>query len=279
MDEISWIEFLKREFKSKNIFKGIGDDCAIIKKGSDFYLFTNDLFIENIHFKKGKISFQNLGKRAIARSISDIVACGGIPQFISISLGIRQDLKEKDLKKIVKGIKEFSQKYKLRILGGDTSKSSVLFLDVFAIGKAKKVILRSGAKEGDYIFLTGALGKLAFDEVPSLRIREIQNLIKKYKINAMIDISDGFFLDLYRLLKESRKGSVIYKDNLPIEREEDLFRGEDYELIFVVDKKEDINFLKRKYFFVGIIKEEGFGYKIKEKDKIVDMPLKGFLHF
>jgi len=279
MDEISWIEFLKREFKSKNIFKGIGDDCAIIKKGSDFYLFTNDLFIENIHFKKGKISFQNLGKRAIARSISDIVACGGIPQFISISLGIRQDLKEKDLKKIVKGIKEFSQKYKLRILGGDTSKSSVLFLDVFAIGKAKKVILRSGAKEGDYIFLTGALGKLAFGEVPSLRIREIQNLIKKYKINAMIDISDGFFLDLYRLLKESRKGSLIYKDNLPIKREEDLFRGEDYELIFIVDKKENIDFLKRKYFFVGIIKEESFGYKIKEKDKIVDMPLKGFLHF
>jgi len=279
MDEISWIEFLKREFKSKNIFKGIGDDCAIIKKGSDFYLFTNDLFIENIHFKKGKISFQNLGKRAIARSISDIVACGGIPQFISISLGIRQDLKEKDLKKIVKGIKEFSQKYKLRILGGDTSKSSVLFLDVFAIGKAKKVILRSGAKEGDYIFLTGALGKLAFGEVPSLRIREIQNLIKKYKINAMIDISDGFFLDLYRLLKESRKGSLIYKDNLPIKKEEDLFRGEDYELIFIVDKKENIDFLKRKYFFVGIIKEESFGYKIKEKDKIVDMPLKGFLHF
>lgn len=279
MNEISWIEFLKREFKSKNIFKGIGDDCAIIKKGSDFYLFTNDLFIENIHFKKGKISFQNLGKRAIARSISDIVACGGIPQFISISLGIRQDLKEKDLKKIVKGIKEFSQKYKLRILGGDTSKSSVLFLDVFAIGKAKKVILRSGAKEGDYIFLTGALGKLAFDEVPSLRVREIQNLIKKYRINAMIDISDGFFLDLYRLLKESRKGVLIYKDDLPIKKEKDLFRGEDYELIFVVDKKENIDFLKRKYFFVGIIKEESFGYRIKEKNKIVDMPIKGFLHF
>ncbi|OQX82073.1 MAG: hypothetical protein B6D56_00705 [Candidatus Omnitrophica bacterium 4484_70.1] len=273
MNELDWVEFLKRRFKE------IGDDCGVVKKGDWFYLFTNDLFVENIHFKKGKITLKNLGRRAIARAISDIVACGGVPEFVSISIGISKDFRGKALKKIVEGIYNFCKEYKLKVVGGDTSSSPFFFLDVFCLGKAKKVVLRSKAKEEDYIFLSGPLGRLKFSQVPYIRVREVQSLLKKYKVNAMIDISDGFFLDMYRLLKESRKGVLIYRENLPIRRWRELLRGEDYELIFVVDKSEDIERLKKKYFLVGRIKNEKFGYKIKKKDTIEDIPLEGYLHF
>lgn len=281
MKELQWIEFLRKSIvRERSVITSIGDDCAIIKNRDSYLLFTSDLFIENVHFELGEITFTDLGKRAAARALSDIVACAGIPQFLGVSIGVPQKINFKNLKSIFSGIKEYCQKYKVEIIGGDTSRSFCLFMDIWAAGRTNRYVLRSTAKVGDYIFLTGQLGKLKFNQAFDLRVKEIQSLIHNFKINSMIDISDGFVLDLFRILTMSNKGALIYGDRLPLTKDiNDIHRGEDYEIIFTVDKSEEISSLRKKYFFVGEIKPKKFGYKIKFGREFQDVEIKGYTHF
>jgi thiamine-monophosphate kinase len=281
MDEFAWVEFLKRlTRRRKDAPVVVGDDCAIVRVKGKYILLSSDLFVESIHFKLGKTSFKNIGRRAVLRALSDIVACAGVPKFLGLSLGRPTYIKEKKLKYIFEGVQEIAQQYKVSLVGGDTSKAGQLFLDVWVVGEASRYILRSTAKAGDYIFVTGRVGRVGFEQIFKLKVREIQNLVHNFKINAMIDISDGFVLDLYRILKESKKGALIYGDNLPITKSyEDIFRGEDYEIIFTVDKSQNIAKLKKRYFLVGEVKKEDFGYKIKFNNIIQDVLVKGYMHF
>ena len=245
-----------------------------------YILLTSDLFIENVHFKRKQISFYNIGKRAAARALSDIVACAGVPRLVGVSAGIPKYVNVRNMKSVFWGIRDYCRKYRVTIVGGDTSRASVLFLDIWALGMTKKYILRSTARAGDYIFLTSTLGALKFNQPFELKVKKIQSLITSYKVNAMIDISDGFIIDTYRILQESKKGALLYGDALPLTKGiKDMFRGEDYEIIFTVDKSEDVTSLKKKYFLVGRIRENAFGYKIKFADKVDDVNVKGYLHF
>lgn len=281
MNELAWVDFLKKHTpKTKRVIAGIGEDCAVIANGKGYLLLSSDLFIENVHFKLGEISLKNLGGRAVARAFSDVIACAGIPEFLGVSIGIPSGITSRDLKSIYAGIKEYCQDLNVSFVGGDTSRAKILFMDIWVVGKAKKCILRSTARIGDYVFVTGVLGKLKFNEVFKLRVKEIQALVSNFKLNAMIDISDGFILDLWRILRESKKGALIYADDIPVTvSRNDIFRGEDYELIFTVSGDQDINYLKKKYFLVGKIKKKSFGYKIKANNKIKDIKVKGFTHF
>lgn len=281
MDELEWIQFLKKHVKkTKGVLVSIGDDCAVITHRGGYLLFTSDLFVENVHFKKGRMKLQDVGRRAVARALSDVVACGGIPKFLGASCGVPPSFSGKNMKAVYKGIEEYCAKYNVSLVGGDTSRAREFFLDMWVVGEAQKYILRSTARRGDYIFLTGPLGKIKFDEVFDLRVKEVQRLIHRYKVNAMIDVSDGFVLDLSRILQESGKGAVIYGNCLPLTRGMgDLFRGEDYELIFTVSKNENISKLKKKYFYVGEIKNKEFGYKIDIGGKLKEIDVKGYLHF
>jgi len=281
-DELNWVEFLKKNVKkSKAVTVGIGDDCAVIKNKSSFILLSSDLFIEDIHFKLKTSSFKVIGQRAVARAISDIAACCGRPKFIVISLGLPFYVNKKDLKEITKGITVACKNEKVFLVGGDTSHSEKLFLDVMVLGEVKKPILRSGACEGDYIFLSGKLGKLAFNKPFNPKIKEALYLAKNFKISSMIDLTDGFILDLYRILKASKKGALIEKDKIPVTRgESDYIRGEDYELIFTVSKNEPkISFLKNKFYCLGRIKSKAFGFVMLNKGKKEKIKPKGYLHF
>ena len=266
---------------SKDVLTGIGDDCAVVKGGKEKLLLKSDLFIEGVHFELKNISFENIGKRAVARVLSDFAACGGVPKFIGVSLGAPKGLDKRYLKQILKGILKLAEKYKFSLVGGDTSRSKELILDVWGVGSCKKPILRSGAKAGDYIFITGKLGERPFNKPFEPRIKEAQYLVKNFKLNSMIDISDGFILDLYRILKLSKKGAVIDKENIPFTKDEsDLYRGEDYELIFTVDRREKkLNFLRSKFYCVGKITSKAMGYKIKDKNKLSGVKIKGYSHF
>jgi thiamine monophosphate kinase len=97
----------------------------------------------------------------------------------------------------------------------------------------------------------------------------------------MIDVSDGFALDLYRLLKESQKGALIHKTAVPVTRgESDFHRGEDYELIFTVDKNErKIDLLRSEFYFLGTIESHKFGYKIEDNNKLNEVNITGYTHF
>ena len=281
MHELKWIDYLRGKVRpAKDLLVGIGDDCAVIKAGSQKLLLKSDLFIDGVHFNRRKISFENIGKRAVSRVLSDFAACGGEPKFIGVSLGAPRGLDKRYLKQILKGILKLSKEYKFSLVGGDTSSSEQLILDVWGVGSCKKPILRSGAKVGDYIFITSKLGKRAFNKPFTPRIRESQYLVKHFKVNSMIDISDGFILDLYRVLKLSKKGAILDKKDIPFARgEEDLYRGEDYELIFTIDRNEKkLNSLKKKFYCVGRIVSKASGYKIKDNNKISRVRVKGYTH-
>ncbi|UCD15552.1 MAG: thiamine-monophosphate kinase [Candidatus Omnitrophota bacterium] len=281
LDELRWVDLLKqRAAKRKGVIVGIGDDCAQVLVGKNKVLLKSDLFVEGVHFRRGKVSYKTIGMRAAARVLSDFAACAGIPKFVGVSAGLPAYLRKKDLEDILSGILFYGKKYKFSLVGGDTVKSSKLFLDVWGVGEAKKFVSRAGAKGGDYIFITGPLGRRAFAARFEPRIKEAQGLVNNFKVNSMIDISDGFILDLYRILKESKKGALLYHKNLPLTRgEEDLWRGEDYELIFTVDRRERIEQLKKKFYFVGRIKEKNFGYKIEKNNRIEKVRLRGYTHF
>ncbi len=282
MDELQWVDYLRKKVKSsKDVLTGIGDDCAVAKIGKEKILLKSDLFIEGVHFKLKNISFENIGKRAVARVLSDFAACAGIPKFIGVSLGSPRGLDKRYLKQILNGILKLAKKYKFSLVGGDTSSSDQLILDIWGVGSCLKPILRSGAKVGDYIFITGKLGKRPFNKPFEPRIKQSQYLVKNFKLNSMIDISDGFIIDLYRILKLSKKGAVIDKESIPLTKgERDLYRGEDYELIFTVDKREKkLNFLKDEFYCIGKITPKALGYKIKDKNKLSGVKIKGYSHF
>ncbi|MFH1519650.1 MAG: thiamine-phosphate kinase [Candidatus Omnitrophota bacterium] len=282
MNELKWIDYLRKKVKpAKDLLVGIGDDCAVVKVGSQKLLLKSDLFIEGVHFKLKNISFEDIGRRAVARVLSDFAACGGVPKFIGVSLGVSRGLDKRYLKQILKGVLRLAKKYKFSLAGGDTCTSDQLILDVWGMGSCRKPILRSGAKVGDYIFVTNRLGQRPFNKPFEPRIKEAQYLVKNFKVNSMIDISDGLILDLSRILKLSKKGAVIERETLPLTRGvNDLYRGEDYELIFTIDKKEPkINLLKGKFYCIGRITSQSLGYKLKDKEKSSRVKVKGYSQF
>ena len=282
LKELEWVDFLKEKVKKgKDVIVGIGDDCALVNAGRQNLLLKSDLFIEGVHFRLKETNFKTIGMRAVGRVISDFAACAGVPKFIGISAGIPAYINERQLINILAGILHYSKKYKFSLVGGDTARSSRLFLDIWAIGATNRFIRRSTARAGDYIFTSGRLGERKFNQNFEPRIKEAQYLANNFKVNAIIDISDGFVLDLYRILKESKKGALLYKNKIPVTKGElDYYRGEDYELIFTVDNTESrLEFLKNKFYFVGIIKNRSYGYKIQIDSKIYRIEPKGYLHF
>ncbi|MFA5007977.1 MAG: thiamine-phosphate kinase [Candidatus Omnitrophota bacterium] len=280
-NELSWVGFLKNKVKkNNNVLVGIGDDCALVKIEDKKVLLKSDLFIEGIHFKLKNTPFKTIGMRAVSRVLSDFAACGALPKFLGISIGISRFINERNLKEILAGVIYLSKKYNFNLIGGDTACTDKLFLDVWALGTCDKFIKRNTAKEGDYIFVTGKLGERKFNESFTPRLHEAKYLVSNFKINSMIDISDGFALDLYRILKESKKGALLYKNDIPVNKMSGLYRGEDYELIFTVSKDEErINLLKSKFYFVGIVKSKLFGYKITDNKKVRDVIVAGYTHF
>lgn len=280
-NELNWVDFLKKKVKKgSDVLVGIGDDCALVNIKSKKALLKSDLFIEGIHFKLKDTPFKTIGMRAVSRVLSDFAACAGRPKFLGISMGISRLVNEKNLKQILEGVNYLSKKYNFKFIGGDTAYTKKLFLDVWALGVSDKFVKRSTAKAGDYIFLTGKLGERKFNENFTPRLSEAKYLVSNFKINSMIDISDGFVLDLYRILKESKKGALLYKKDIPINKTSDFYRGEDYELIFTVSKDEKkLNLLKSKFYLVGEVKDRKFGYKISDGKKVYDVSVRGYTHF
>lgn len=280
-NELEWVDFLKNKVKKhSDVLAGIGDDCAFVKIKNKNALLKSDLFIEDIHFRLKEVSFRTIGLRAVGRVLSDLAACGGWPKFLGVSIGVSPLVRERNLKEILEAVIYLGKKYNFTLIGGDTAYTKKIFLDVWAVGTCDKFIARSTAKEGDYIFVTGKLGARKFTKSFIPRLEAARYLVSHFKINSMIDISDGFALDLYRILNESKKGALLYKENIPMDKISDLYRGEDYELIFTVSRNEKkLDLLKSKFYFVGEVKSVRFGYKMNFGKTNRDMVVKGYTHF
>jgi thiamine-monophosphate kinase len=248
LGEFGLIKRLTRQLRNdSSVIKGPGDDCAVVKFNRRYYqLLTCDMIVEGVDFKPHDKPAL-IGRKALAVSLSDIAACAGIPKYAVVALGLPKQTKVETVDEICRGMFRLARQFQVNIVGGDISRSPRLTIDVSMAGlvEKKRLVLRNGASVGDFIFVSGALGgsisgkHLTFTP----RVKEARFLAGNFKINSMIDISDGLAQDLGHILEQSCAGAVIYADLIPrahasISLEDALYSGEDFELLFTMSRKE-----------------------------------------
>jgi len=239
---------------------GIGDDCAVLRlpRGEEV-LVTTDFSLEGVHFRREWHPADAVGHRCLARGLSDIAAMGATPRAAFLSLALPADIEQHWVDEFLSGFLKLAKKYLVPLAGGDTAQSpDGVLADIVVLGSvpAGKAILRSGAKPGDLIYVTGRLGEPLADLnrmrkgetlrpgqhrkhfYPEPRV-DVGKYLRKHKLaSAMIDISDGLSTDLSHMCEESGVGAVVEaeavpkaaggKDGLALA----LHGGDEYELLF-----------------------------------------------
>jgi thiamine-monophosphate kinase len=253
---------------------GMGDDAALFgpRRGYETIL-TCDWFLEGTHFLRDKHPADAVGWKCLARAASDIAAMGGQPRCFLLSLALPQTYTGQWLDELLSGLKRAARKFRCFLAGGDTTRRKEILMNVAVVGEVREgqAILRSGAKPGDVIFVSGRLGeaelglrllrsaKAAANKriaavkkhlYPEPRLALGRWLADECLANAMMDLSDGLSSDLPRLCAASGVGASIEEAKLPIvptaankgtERFDGLQLaldgGDDYELLFAVPRE------------------------------------------
>jgi thiamine-monophosphate kinase len=230
---------------------GPGDDCAVVRVATspDDWLFTTDPVIECRHFLP-RTPPRLVGRKAIARTISDIAAMGGEPLWILINLVAPASTRLARIRGLFDGMIAAANEWNLGILGGDTAEGEALELHITAIGRVPRgiAVLRSGARARDALYVTGHLGgahlpgnrhHLLFEP----RLEAGRFLAENKWATAMMDLSDGLAADLPRLLDASKRGVRLDAAAIPLscaarKTQAPLLHalgdGEDFELLFTV---------------------------------------------
>lgn len=256
-----------------DIIAGIGDDVAVLSvDGDEWLLATVDCQVEEIHFLRRAITPAQLGRRALAINLSDIAAMGGHPLFALVSLGLPSSLEVLWVEELYHGLGQEARRHGVAIVGGNMTRSpGGIWIDVTVLGRARRdeVVLRSGARPGDRVLVTGQLGaaaaglellldpeltRIVGDPEPALtrhftptpRLAEGRVIARSRRATAMIDLSDGLSSDIGHICEQSGVGVRLWAAELPIApaaraiaaaRGEPpwniaLAGGEDYELCF-----------------------------------------------
>jgi len=247
------------------LIQGIGDDCAVLRvpKGHEV-LITTDFSLEGVHFRRDWHPPEVVGHRCLTRGLSDIAAMGGEPRAAFLSLALPPKLQQSWVDRFLEGFLKLAKKFNLPLAGGDTAESpGGVLADIIVLGSVPKgkALLRSGARPGDRLYVTGELGGSAaaieglirgtakirpeeypqhFHPLPRIQVGRI--LREKNIASAMIDISDGLSTDLAHLCEESGVGAEIRSEAIPrakVGKEQSevdlrlaLHGGDDYELLF-----------------------------------------------
>lgn len=232
---------------NRYIVNGIGDDCAVLRPpdASDL-VFTTDFVIEGRHFQRNVHSPQDIGHKALARSLSDLAAMGSQPLFCLVSLALPAGLTEDWARKFYEGLLALAEMYGIMLAGGDLSEFDKVVVDVMCCGHVPqgRALLRSGARPGDRIYVTGKLGAPVHSK---WRLRATPRINFGVGLrglaSAAMDISDGLSIDLKRLCEASRVGAQLRAADIPIAEgaslEQALHGGEDYELLATLPARTD----------------------------------------
>ena len=260
LNETELIQRLTQDLPAdSSVLTGPGDDCAVLDWSGSKLLFKTDAIVEGIHFERDTPP-EAIGRKALARALSDIAAMAGTPTHALITLGFHAEMEPSLIEAVYQGLRDCAREHHVNIVGGETTSLSQLTLSISLIGKASKPILRTGSAVGDAIFVSGELGgslaghHLNFDP----RLKEARWLSDQDIVHAMIDLSDGLATDLRHLLSD-QTGAELLTRALPIrraakERARDnpsgktallaaLTDGEDYELLFTVSSKDAVPLL------------------------------------
>jgi len=262
---------------------------------------TTDAFVENVHFRR-EDSLENAGRRAFAASLSDIAAMGARPVLATVALSMPAESAFDDALALYRGIGEIAAAHDCVIAGGDLSRAPSIALAVTIVGevRASNVKLRSGARPGDVLAVTGPLGAARasqFREIPQARIAEGRWLAASSLVRAMMDLSDGLSTDLPRMCAQSKCGALI--ERVPVApqaanaakaagEEPDLYAlagGEDYELLVAL-KPRAFNYVAARFSKrfgrelerVGVMRE-GAGVFKKTASGEQEVAVTGWDHF
>ena len=234
-------------------YVGVGDDAAVLDMGAGhFSLVSTDMLVEGVHFDLSYAPLEHLGYKAVVSNISDICAMNGVCEHITVSIAVSNRFSVQALEALYRGIKHACDRYRVDLVGGDTtSSSSGLVISVTAHGRVlkKNVSLRSGAKEKDILVVTGNLGaaymglqilereKSVFADAPQVqpdlsghdyilerqlkpeaRVDIVHQLLEKEVVpSSMIDISDGLASEIFHIGSQSELGCHLYEEKIPID--------------------------------------------------------------
>ncbi|MES2596256.1 MAG: thiamine-phosphate kinase [Verrucomicrobiota bacterium] len=226
-----------------SVLLGPGDDCAVVRgpTKSEALVLKTDTIVEGVHFT-AETSPRLIGRKAMARVLSDFAAMAATPRHALVTLIAPPETPVKRVLEIYQGMRRIAEEFSVRIVGGETSSGRQLILSISMSGSVPnlKWITRGKARAGDRLYVTGRLGgsirgkHLKFQP----RLKEAQCLTRCLKVTAMMDLSDGLAKDLPRLARRSGLGYELVAENIPLNRgctlEQALNDGEDYELLFSV---------------------------------------------
>lgn len=256
LGEFGLIKRLTSEFPMRNAstVKGAGDDAAVIDAGDSYILFSTDMLLEGVDFDLVYFPLKHLGYKAVVRGVEDILAMNGLPEQLTVAIGVSSKLSVEDLQELYSGIRSACEDYRIDLVGGDTTASvNGLAICVSAIGRVKQdaITYRSGAKENDIVCTTGNLGaaymglhllereKRAFagNNTPQPHFEGYEYILRKQLKpvapvdvilslreegivpTSMIDLSDGLASDMLQICKSSGCGVRLYLERIPIARE------------------------------------------------------------
>ena len=250
--ELALVERLRRLARAvpaPGLQLGIGDDCAVFRPSAGReLLFTTDLLLEDVHFRRATHRPADAGHKALARGLSDIAAMGGAPRFCLVSLAAPADARW--IAGFYRGLLGLARATGTALAGGDLARSERVACDIVVCGEVPrgKALRRDGARPGDGVWVSGRLGGsalgLSIGAGPAWRrhLRPTPRLAlgawlrQRVRASACMDLSDGLSLDLHRLCLAS--GAAASIDPPPLYRgatlEQALHGGEDYELLFTV---------------------------------------------
>ena len=305
----------------KSVFpEQIGDDAAVIPLTQNkSYVVTKDLLIEDIHFRRNYCPAKSLAYKALQVNLSDIAAMGATPKFVLLGIAIPTSY-ENQLQEFLDAFTTCCKDASVILIGGDTTKSSdKLIISITLIGTANNAHIkyRQHAAVNDQVCVIGNLGyahlglitleseKERFEDFkqcflePQAKVNEGVWLGQQDGVNAMMDISDGLFIDLQRLCEASRVGAQIKLENLPVSNafkqaceqlkldpiSTQLTGGEDYGLLVTIKAEDYLKIadeFKLRFGYslqaIGII-NKGNGVSFSQNNKPISLTLTPFSHF
>jgi thiamine-monophosphate kinase len=307
--EFELIELLTARLPANDfVVKGPGDDCAILELGSpgSQTLLKTDAVVEGIHFLPD-VEPARIGHKALGRCLSDIAAMGGTPVAAMVTLGLPREFDPQRVVELYLGLNRLAARHGVAVVGGETTTNPErLWISVSVLGTVPRggALLRSGARPGDALFVTGELGgsldgkHLDFEP----RVAEGRWLAASGRVTAMMDISDGLAGDLAHLVKSSGGlGAELRAAALPVSRAArerargDLARparlaaltdGEDFELLFTVAPGQTVALLDGwkaafpgvRLSCVGKVTAEP-GLRLRTEEGVQPLRVKGYEHF
>jgi thiamine-monophosphate kinase len=293
---------------NQTVVTGAGDDCAVLDFGlpDKLFLFKTDAVVEGVHFDKDTPP-EKIGRKALARCLSDIAAMAGTPAAAVVTLGLPEPFQPEAIETVYGGMSGLANQHGVAIVGGETTANpECLFISVALLGTVGrgKQILRSTAQAGDAIFVTGELGGSSagkhLDFEP--RLAEAHWLAEHFPVHAMIDLSDGLAGDLRHILDASGVGAELLKPAIPISRAAKagargnpftktaltaaLADGEDFELLFTVAAGDAVKLLdawkqqfpKLRLSCIGKI-NPGTGVTLRDQNGVQPLTAHGYVHF